>query len=83
MNAGRHIGHGNRIADAALGHGDVVSQRRSAECAQVERQDDVPIGEQLRDPPGRFQLDPVPLPVIDGQCEHSEAGLARQSGADH
>ena len=66
-----------------LGHGDVAGQRRSAERAQVERQDDVALGQLGRDRSRRLELDPVPLAIIDRQREHAEARLARQRRADH
>jgi hypothetical protein len=39
------------VSHAVLGHVDVAGQRRAAERAQVERQDDVAVGEQRGDPP--------------------------------
>ena len=68
----------------ALGHGDIVGQRRAAEAAEVERQDDVPLRAQLRGDAGRrLQLDPVALVVVDGQREQPKAGLAGQAAGDH
>jgi hypothetical protein len=45
--SGRHVGDRNVVAKAALGNVDIVGQRRAAELAEVERQDDVPLGAQL------------------------------------
>ena len=72
------------VADALLGHGDVVGQRRAAEAAEVERQDDVPLGAEVAgDAGGRLELDPVALVVIDGEREEAIAGLAGEAGDDH
>ena len=57
--------------------------RRTAERAQVQREDDVPLRQFTRDPPCGVQLDAMPLIVIDRQCDHRKAALARNSGANH
>ncbi len=71
------------VAHALLGDGDVGGQRRPAERGEIERQDDVPVGQPRRDRARRIELDPVPLAVIDGQCDHRKTRLAREAGADH
>src|SRR6185369_10451967 len=71
------------LAHAFLRHLDVARQRRPAERPQIQRDDDMPLGQRSRDLARRIELNAVPLPVIDGQRDHGEAGLARQRGADH
>ena len=69
--ARRHVGDRDaRARTPSFGTVDVAGQRRAAERAQVERQDDVPVGELGRDRSRRLELDPVALAVIDGQREH-------------
>ena len=47
-------------------------------AAEIERQDDVPLGaERGGDPPRRLELDPVALAVVDGEREQPKARLAR------
>ena len=65
--ARRDVGDRNPLAHSFLGNGNVAGQRRSAESPQVQRQDDMPVGKLLRDPPRGLQLDPVPLVIIDRQ----------------
>ena len=53
-------------------------------AAEIERQDDVALGPQLRRDRGRgLELDPVALVIVDRQREQPEPGLARQRGRDH
>ena len=81
--ARRDVGHGNAIADAVLRHVDVTGQRRSAEGAEVEGQDDVPVGELSSDPSRRLELDAMPLIIIDGQRNHAEPPFPRNPRAHH
>ena len=81
--ARRDIGRGNARLHSALGHRCRAGKRRSSERGEVERQDDMLVGQHRCDRLGRFQLDPVPLVIIDRQCNHAIARFARQSGADH
>ena len=86
--ARRDIGDGNAAAlfgaDAILGHGDIVGQRRSAEGRQVERQDDVAFGaEHIGDAARGRQLDTVALVIIHRQREHAISLLPRAGGGDH
>ena len=60
------VGDRNARLDPALGHVDIGGQRRAAERAEIERQDDVALGaERGGDPRRRLELDPVALVIID------------------
>ena len=65
--ARRDIGHRDALAEAVFRHFDVAGQRRTAERAQVERQNDMPVGELGRDSARGIDLDPVPLAIVDGE----------------
>src|SRR5205814_283346 len=57
--ARRHVGDGYPLPDALLGDGDIAGQRRPAECAEIERHDDMPLGKPGGDGPRRLELDPM------------------------
>ncbi len=70
-------------ATPSLGTAMSLVSAEPPNARQVERQDDVPVGQLRRDALRRLQLDPVALVIVDGQRQHGKARLARQRGADH
>ena len=63
--------------DTVLRNIDVAGQRRAAEGAQVERQDDMPVGEPGRDRARRLQLDSMALAVVDRERRRPRSPTSR------
>ena len=77
--ARRDVGDRNAVADAVLGHGDVGGEGRAAERAEIERQDDMTLGQRGGDRSAAVQLDAVALAIVDGQRERRQIRRARQA----
>ncbi len=80
----RDIGHRDICPYTVLGHVNVSCQCRSAELAQIERQNHVPFdSEGLCDLPRCINLNPMALVVIYGQCKNAKTLFMRKSRTDH
>ena len=67
---------GHRLGRAVLGHRDGGGQGAAAEGGQIDADDQVPPDAQRGGhPPGRLQLEAVPLAVIDRERVEREAFL--------
>src|SRR6476469_3069231 len=60
----RHISDRDTLPDAVLWNCNVAGQRRSAECAQIQREQHMALGQLTSNGIRRLELDPVPLVVI-------------------
>lgn len=81
--ARRYIGDWNTVAEAAFGNRNVAGQRRTTERSKVKRQNDLAIGETLRDTPRRIEFDPVALVVVHRERKHCKSLFTSDARTDH